>query len=370
MFHSIKQFSKVIISSLLYYTGALNRCRSYMKQSQFPLILYYHRVRDFDETVDVGLSISVENFENQIQYLKKNYNIVPLDSIVKKMRNVEPSSLTDIAITFDDGYKDNYENAYPILKRYNVQATIFLTTDYIGTNKLLWWDKLIFILSRLNPEEFKNIPFRDEIFPERIKYMVMECVKNIKKGKISLLINELKSLGSSKREFILNYLEENYGERVGINSIPRTFMSWDEIKEMSNNGVSFGSHTCTHSVLTEISYEKAREETIRSKRIIEEKIGKKVSAFAYPDGCLSDKIKNIVEKSGYLYAVQTFRGKIYEKADLFSISRKMIKEGHSKNIFRKFSKSLFTIELSGALDQLLLRKSRTENPYEKNLDRI
>jgi len=370
MFHSIKQFSKVIISSLLYYTGALSRCRSYLKQSQVPLILYYHRVRNYDETVDIGLSISVENFENQIRYLKKNYNIVSLDLMVEKMRNAETPSQEDIAITFDDGYKDNYDNAYPILKRYNVPATIFLTTDYVGTNKLLWWDKLIFILSRLNPEEFKNILLRNEIFPERVKYMVKECVKKIKMERISLLINELKNLGNPKRGEILNYLEKNCSDRIGFNSINRTFMSWDEIKEMCNNGVSFGSHTHTHLVLTEIGYEKAKEEIVKSKLIIEEAIGKKVYAFAYPDGCLNDEIKNIVKESGYSYAVQTFREKTNKENDLFSIRRKMTKECHSKSIFSKFSKSLFAVELSAVLDHFLFRKRRTVNPYEKRIGKI
>ena len=357
------------LGSLFYYTGALKIYENYFKQSLFPLIFYYHRVRDNDAADNVGLSISVDNFNNQIKYFARYCNVVSLDFMVKKIREGKSLSPNDVAITFDDGYNDNYANAYPVLKKYNVPATIFLTTGYIGTNRLLWWDKLIFILSHIKQEEVQNIPLKDEILPKSIKHKICECVKNFNGKEISLLINELKSIGRSKREWILKYLEDNYGDKTGLRFIPRTFLSWDEIKEMANNGISFGSHTHTHSILTEISHEEIRKELTISKQIIEEGISKQISAFAYPDGCLNEEIRNIVKQSGYGFAVQTFRNNENNKIDLFSIPRKMIKEGHSRGIFEKFSKALFAMELSGILDKFFLRKKRSINPYKKYISR-
>ncbi|MBA7597475.1 Poly-beta-1,6-N-acetyl-D-glucosamine N-deacetylase [subsurface metagenome] len=174
------------------------------------LILTYHSVsnRRQDE-----LAVSVENFDRQMKYFyKKGYRTISLAQAIEK----KDLSSKSFVITFDDGYQDNYTNAYLILKRYGFSATIFLITGYIGTDRF-----------------FK---------PER------------------------------------------YIERYGGREEDYRFLNWEEIREMSNNGIEFGSHSITHPSLTSLSRKEAWREIKDSKLKIEAMIQKTIKFFSYPYG--------------------------------------------------------------------------------------
>lgn len=121
------------IAFVLYFSGIVTLysyfCRKCLKYSRC-VVLMYHRVNNDETSSDI--TVSVKNFEQQIKYLKENYKVISLDELIEK--NKHPFKRDTIAITFDDGFKDNYTHAYPLLKVYNVPATIFIITSLIGKN--------------------------------------------------------------------------------------------------------------------------------------------------------------------------------------------------------------------------------------------
>jgi len=103
-------------------------------------ILAYHKVNDSGTG---ALDVPVKNFEQQMEYLKiHRYNVISLDELVEKLRNKKMVKEKSVVLTFDDGHRDNYTFAYPVLKKYNFPATIFLTTSYIGSKDFLSWEQI------------------------------------------------------------------------------------------------------------------------------------------------------------------------------------------------------------------------------------
>lgn len=259
-------------------------------------ILAYHSVSSNRKD---ALAVTPQNFEKQMDYLhKKAFNIISLDKCVEFFKQGRNLLKKTVCITFDDGYKDNYENAFPILKKYKFPATIFLITDLIGTNK------------NLEPELFI--------------------------------------------------------EKYGRNQEDYACLTWEEIKKMQSHGISFGSHTLTHSHLTEIPMEIAKKEIKDSKTLLEMNLLKKIEYFCYPAGYFNEEIIKIVQDTGYKGAVIT-PNHIKFKNSLFTLKR--IGIYRHDNIFRfkiKIS-SLFTIVRKNQLLLYILRGfgKKMSRIYEK-----
>lgn len=214
------------------------------------LIIAYHRVKD---EMDAHLRpTKVADFERQMRYLAKAYHPMPLETMARHLRNGMPLPPRAIAVTFDDGYCDNYENAYPVLKEYRIPATVFITTEFIGTGQIPAWD--------------------------RGRY----------KGETALML------------------------------------SWKQVREMSDGGISFGSHTLTHPFLARIPREQVEREIRLSKDIIEQLTGKPVTALAYPSGDFNSEIKGIVREAGYATAVSTRPGYNAPHGDVYALKRNVI----------------------------------------------
>ncbi len=142
--YRIAWYIGTILSFLLYLSGIIALYmyfrRRYLKEN-IAFVLMYHRVSDRINDPDV--TVSDKNFERQMSYLKKNFNVVSLDDMVDRYKQNTKSEKDTVAITFDDGFKDNYTDAYPILKKYNIPATIFIVTGYIDRNYGLSKDEII-----------------------------------------------------------------------------------------------------------------------------------------------------------------------------------------------------------------------------------
>lgn len=123
----------IFVSFLLYYTGIFwiyNQLAKKIFKNNRILVITYHRIRD--DNIDRDISVSIKNFEKQMKYLANNYNIISIDDLLKNINRHKINFLDNIAITFDDGFKDNYTNAYPILKKYRLPITIFLISGILG----------------------------------------------------------------------------------------------------------------------------------------------------------------------------------------------------------------------------------------------
>jgi peptidoglycan/xylan/chitin deacetylase (PgdA/CDA1 family) len=268
-------------------------------------ILMYHRINQhvppFFEVV-----VKPDFFERQIRFLKKHYEIVDLNDI-NRLEFIRASKRDIVVLTFDDGYRNNYTHAFPILKKYDVPATIFLATDYIDTNQLLYYDKLAWILYKTVSTPDIATLVKYDIAPE-ISGEIERFFNSTSSARFNILRSlaaRLKMFPSKNREDILDRLAKVCKIKIWPGDGERAMLSWKEVKEMSEHGISFGSHTKSHPVLSSISASEAQKEIVESKRAIEEKIQKPVTIFAYPYGkkeSYTDNIIKILINEGFKYA--------------------------------------------------------------------
>jgi peptidoglycan/xylan/chitin deacetylase (PgdA/CDA1 family) len=299
---------KSIIKQLLFKTR-LYKFSSL--QNRFYIIPYHMIV---DEPNGFYPETSTADFEKQIAHLVKNYRIISLDEIVERVKN-KKSLRRCVAITFDDGFRNNYEKAYPILKKYDVPATIFLTTGYIDSGTAPWFIKLRFLFMQTAKTHFNlshngtNISLPMNTISEKI-------------AASDRAMAYLKNCHDQDRLPLLDRLCEELGvSTFGLNDL---MLTWDQIKEMAAHKISFGAHTISHPILSRISIEIAERESLNSKNTIEEEIGKTVTSFAYPFGKKSQytpQIFPILQKLRFKCAVTTESEPNTHSVNLFELNR-------------------------------------------------
>jgi peptidoglycan/xylan/chitin deacetylase (PgdA/CDA1 family) len=274
------------------------------------LILMYHRILPSDQMkpwIQAGMYVDPETFEMQIRYLKKYFQVVSLAEkfyslpTVEKARSTRPFCI----LTFDDGWQDFYEFAYPMLKRNQVPATVFLPTGYIGTDDWFWTDRLSMLLQRDSKEEAGTIGTeRCNPLLERIA----EITGNFEE-RLEAAIRMLKRRNAEEIEDVIVGLEKG-ANKVG-SPRKRVFLNWDEVREMEASGlVSFGSHTHNHRILVHLKEEEVEEELLLSMKILlrEKAVDPSFIPFCYPNGNFNQQIACMVQEAGYHAAVSTEPG--------------------------------------------------------------
>ncbi|MEK7208979.1 MAG: polysaccharide deacetylase family protein [Patescibacteria group bacterium] len=211
-----------------------------------PLVLLYHGVTDQPPTAIEkyhGKHIPAENFRRQITWLKQHFTIVPLAEVEALVLAGVSAKKPLAAITFDDGYQNNFRCAFPILRAANVTATFFLTGDFVDRRQPLW--------------------------PDQLAYLCGDDIVAYARRRQELKTGSGKKITGKKSELIL-----------GANCTPLT---WEEIKIMAGAGMSFGAHTLTHPILSRLTESEQAREILESKKLIESKLGR-CPHFAYPNG--------------------------------------------------------------------------------------
>jgi peptidoglycan/xylan/chitin deacetylase (PgdA/CDA1 family) len=278
-------------------------------KSQAGILLYHHVCPSNYNWCTKPLS--PRSFERQMEYFCQNYEILSLDTLVQYLQQGGPLPEKAVVITFDDGYKDNYLYAYPTLVKHGIPATIFLTTSHIGSSKLFWFNEVKYLvqstpLNQLELDELGSYPLRTEADRFRNSLIISRRLRKLPEARKRELIAKL--LNTCQID-----IPDNLGEEL--------FLSWDEVREMSEGGISFGAHTVTHPVLTNLPLEQARWEIAQSKKHIEEKLGKEVTAFAYPFGPFNAEIAGLVKESGFISAVTTEPELVNRKANPYELGR-------------------------------------------------
>jgi peptidoglycan/xylan/chitin deacetylase (PgdA/CDA1 family) len=273
---------------LLHYMGMFDLARKFMPRHL--TVLNYHRIDDpyrkgFD-TFRPNVSAGTAEFVRQMDYVSQNYRVVSGADLVAFINTGRALPPRAALITFDDGYLDNYTNAFPILKSRNLPAIIFLATDYIGSTKPFYWDLVAYC--------FYHSSRKDADLP----CLGAQSWAN-DRARESLMhrwIEALKQLPEQEKHAAVGRLPAILGVDVPENAFAQMMISWAQAREMSENGIEMGAHTASHPILTRISVEEAASEISRSKRRIEDELNKPVTSFAYPNGQLSDFNREIEER--------------------------------------------------------------------------
>ncbi|MEA2031891.1 MAG: polysaccharide deacetylase family protein [candidate division Zixibacteria bacterium] len=291
-------------------------------------------------------------FKKQMAFIAQNYNPVSLSDISIALKEDQPLPDRAIAVTFDDGWIDNYTNAFPILKRYDIPATIFLPTKLIISNQLPIFIQVSLLL------------VEDDIWPDKaiaaFKKVVLE--NNLDRNNPNLEEHKLDATASDAYSFMVTLMNLNISQiEMVADEIKKTggidndewnrqrwFMNWDEIREMTQHQIDFGSHGQSHDLMINISLEQVKQELVESKKTIEFELSKPATLFSYPNGDYNAKIKELVQKTGYDCAV-TVTGCDVNKflPDRYALRRINISEGATLGPAGRFSKSMLACRIEG-----------------------
>lgn len=286
----LKTIARKILFPFLVHSGLAKLLASGTGNKR--LILMYHGV--VSET-DYNLSVnhlSLADFETQIKYLSANFEIVPLREIFNSYR-AGSINRKQIAITFDDGYENNYTNAFQVLKKYNAPATIFVVTKMLEQmDYLLWYDLIDLVKPKLDIEFFKNNARR---LPDEKRSLITQSIG------WSDFKNKMKLLDIHEKEIVIQRDSSEIKKALeGVNVEYRRLLTAGQMSEMIASGlIEIGSHTHHHPNLDEISNEDARNEIEESKKIIEQKLNYRVKSIAFPDGAYNESIKQLSMLAGY-----------------------------------------------------------------------
>ncbi len=286
-------------------------------------------------------------FERQMMQLAREFNVVSLGDLCDSIANGRSLDARTIAITIDDGYEDFYTEAYPILKKYSLPATLYVTTDFIDKSAWLWPDIIDYILKSTAFTEYS-------LGSEGAKGVYRLLEDKDKMNTWSHIADYCLTLNSKEKEVFLRQMALDL--RVSVPAVPTSdyqALSWRQIQEMEQNGIDIGSHTCTHPRLIMTEPPDLIYEIEGSKNRIEAMIDHEVVSFCYPNGAKSDyneKIKDIVKAAGYKNAVVAyFDSDITE--DLFELKR----FGVGGDMFQ-FRKTIYGVEFlkSAAMKMLAM----------------
>jgi peptidoglycan/xylan/chitin deacetylase (PgdA/CDA1 family)/CelD/BcsL family acetyltransferase involved in cellulose biosynthesis len=274
-------------------------------------ILLYHRIND--DRDPFLPSMRVEQFRTQMEYVARNFQIVTLDDIAEG-RITHPDR-HHIAITFDDGYRDNFTSAFSILKDLGLPATIFLATGYIGTGMIPWYDQVCLAFKLTTRTVLSSIMDGAPAGPLESREQRLALLER--------MLDWLRAVDNDSRIEAIKLLFRALGVPCSL-SLPNYMLGWDEVRQMLPNKITFGAHTVTHPVLSRMPIKDLRQEVLQSKKTIEQKLKVPVRHFAYPFGrdmhC-GETARRIVTECGLETAVTTEFGFNQPGDDPFALKR-------------------------------------------------
>jgi len=302
---------KQSLLNLMRVAGAFDLMRLISRRQA--LILTYHRF-SADEYDDDGKT-PARVFAEQLEYLTAHYDVVPLSQIVERITAREPFPSGLAAVTIDDGYRDAYEVAYPLLRRYGVPASLFVVTEFADRRAWIWTDKARFLTQQAAPQrltlKIQESELRLELNGATSRRDASERVNSV-----------IKRLPDESKEEVIERLSLALGVAIP-QTPPEEFSSvtWDQAREMDANGVEIGSHTLTHPILTNVGDERLRRELRDSKSRLEEILGRQVDQFCYPNGDNDERVQCEVARAGYRAAVTVVNGLIQRGDDPLTLRR-------------------------------------------------
>lgn len=282
----------------------------------------YHRIAEV-EVDPWDLAVSPQNFEEQLRILRE-FNVVPLCNL-ESVPTKKHFPNNSIAITFDDGYIDNYNHAKPLLETFDMPATFFITTESIERQEEFWWDALericlqtptlpdSLMLSRPEPISLKieshgHIGI-DALSRSELYFKLCEIVLKIPSGIRDIFIEDLKAWSSNNTDRA-SYLTMRRQELLNLDSNPL---------------FNLGAHTVTHPFLANYSYDYQKKEIIESINFLEQLTKNPIKHFAYPHGGHNNSTLEILTQLGLKLAFTTNQGHFDRDSHPFTIPRLHVK---------------------------------------------
>ncbi len=291
------------LSRFLDEAGALSLVLRLRGRASSPwlTVLTYHRVTDpalAEDVDDNVVDARPEAFDEQISFLKRYCHLIGMDDLIA-FRHGAHLPHNPVLITFDDGYRDNYDTVLPLLVRHGVPAVFFVATKFIEERRLFWWDRVSYLVKHSTRDSISlNYP--------RPQTIMLGTTRGARVAAARRAMAVIKSHFDLNLARYLEELERACGvslsreeERTMVDDL---MMNWDQVRALKDAGMSVQSHTREHRVLYTLSEEGLRNELEGSKRDLEEVLGEPVQAVAYPVGKALHRAphaRNAIRAAGY-----------------------------------------------------------------------
>ncbi|MFP4573037.1 MAG: glycosyltransferase [Desulfobacterales bacterium] len=331
-----KHTAKKLVTSSGFLTDCLNAF-----SAKYPKVLIYHRFAGLGsrETHKLGADV----FRRQLEWIAGNFTVLSMEELVEHFNRKGSWPEKVVTITVDDGYRDFYQHAYPELKRLSLPATFFVTVNFVDKKTMLWHDRLRYAIQHT---VYKNLDLN--LAGRLQKFPITDSQEKLAAWKF---LSDFCIASPDHEKWEVISLVESALQVTPPETAPQEYApaTWEELRQMSDNGIEIGSHTLNHPILSKIPSERLADEISASRHILEEKLNKPVYTFSYPNGTPADISKqavSAVKKAGYKGAAVTAG---LTPKDPFLIPRMGASEDRTE-----FAAKLHGLEYAGKL----LRKKR------------
>ncbi len=304
----LKTLVKTGVAAALGWTGADRAVASWTGTKALPLVLGYHAVVE-DVRAHVGRAIlpnliSLAMLERQLEWIGRRYRFIALDELGAQLERGEPFAQPSAAVTFDDGYAGVYHHALPVLKRKGIPAGIFIVTEATGRLELQLYDKTYLLLEKVLPvlghseERFRRLLDAKDVHLDAGNggRRLDDAFRTMRWLFTTLTQNKLRRVIEAL-ETVCRIDDDAYPEMQSLD--------WEMVRSMADSGMTIGSHTQTHALLTEESVEQVADQTVGSMLTLRDKLKRPVEHFAYPDGRFNTAVVSAVADAGYRFGYGT-----------------------------------------------------------------
>jgi len=312
---------------------AASNAHRWLHASGSLLVLTYHRVlpRDFGELsiVEPGMFVFEDTFESHLDFLNREFEVIDLADWIRRAGAGDDLPKRACAITFDDGWHDNYEFAFPLLKRFSTPATIFVVAGMAGTSRQFWPERL----ARLIRASDDSSPYLRNQAGRWLTDLASR--KKVDFGtaspeQISAVIQEAKRWTDEEVHHYIDVIEESGYLPMHQGA---DILNWRQLSEMMESRlVSVGSHTLDHKRLgTELDIEEVDRQVSGSYSLLEQSTGSAPKLFCYPNGDVSQQAAERV-RTQYIGACTTTNGWNRSDCDPYALRRVTLHEGNSGTV--------------------------------------
>lgn len=332
---------KRLFWKIMVYCGIHHLFRILNKR-KIAILLYHGVVKDCANST-YHTQLSIKKFAWQINYLRKYYNVMSLEEVIRKIKKKEALPSRVAVVTFDDGFENNYSVAYPLLKKHSIPATIFLTTNNIGTKNIPWPEEMYLILKETKKEELNLREYGLGAYDVSTTSLKEDAYN-------TLLEKYLRKIPAREKNKLLGVIRERLGGIAPDDECRSNFfmLSWEKVIKMYKGGlINFGGHTANHEILSRLSEAEMREEILNSYEAIKKQLNSDPVLFAYPNGRkkdFTDLSKEILKDRNILCGLTTIEGLVCYNNDLYELKR--------LNAGWDISNSKFKLLISGCMTWL------------------
>jgi peptidoglycan/xylan/chitin deacetylase (PgdA/CDA1 family) len=275
------------------------------------LILGYHNVEStwfWPNRPGAGIA----TFARQMRVLDRIANVVPLDEALDALAAGRPLPPRAVALTFDDGYRDNLELAAPVLRGYGMPATIYLVPGFLSGEQHAWWERLGWAVGRARARRLRlnghELVLGDDGSALRaVETAVKRMTHDERMNAVEQIVDDLRPSGEYRADEL--------------------FMDWDAARGLAAAGMAVGSHTLAHAILGRETAADQRVDLLESRRMLQRELSVEVATLAYPNGTRADyddATFAAAREAGYSHAVTAWGGPVSAGAPPYEITRTMV----------------------------------------------